>query len=281
MVARVVAWGRARQDVRAIVLFGSLAQPHARVDDLSDVDIEITFEAVTPELLTGSWWREFGTVWTAYSMDPLPMWALVYEGGLTVDLVVVDDSRMAEMTRRLSPNWELGYRVLLDRDGITRRLPAPGGQPLGRGRLTDTEFRRLVDGFWYDGLRVPKYIARGQLWMAKNRDWAAKAHLLRLLEWHSIVLGGFRVDGFGRGRHMPTWLAPELWEAVHGVFGRFDADDAWRALESSVELFWRVAGEVSAASGFSFPTEEDKHLREWMEHLLRRAAAVSAGAVDR
>lgn len=278
MVGRIVAWGEARADVRAVILTGSLAQPLVPVDDLSDVDIEITFAAVTPELLAGSWWRGFGEVWTAYSLDPLPVWSIVYAGGITVDLSVVDDSRIGSMVSGgLSPGWERGYRVLLDRDGVTRGLPVSSGQVLDRGPLTHAEFRKLVDGFWFDGLRVPKYLARGQLWTAKERDWRVKTHLLRLLEWHAILLGGFRVEGFGLGRDMPAWLAPDLQEAVHDVFGRFDADDARRAFANSIELLWRVAGEVAAVSGFDFPTKEDGQLRERMEQLLRRAPVPAAG----
>ena len=122
LIRRVVDWSRAREDVRTIVLFGSLAQPDARVDDMSDVDIELTFSVVTSELLAGTWWRDFGVVWVASLLDPLPVWSLVYEGGLTVDLSVVDPGRIAGMVSagKLSRVWERGYRVLLDRDGSTR-----------------------------------------------------------------------------------------------------------------------------------------------------------------
>ncbi|WP_232667650.1 aminoglycoside 6-adenylyltransferase [Pseudonocardia sp. TRM90224] len=276
MVERIVTWCSARADVRAVVLTGSLAQPAARVDDMSDVDIEITFADVTPELLGGTWWRDFGEVWTAYTLAPLPVWSVVYAGGTTVDMSVVDAGRIGDMVASgvLSPGWDCGYRVLLDRDGLTRGLPAPRGEWPDRGRLTAAEFRRLVDGFWFDGLRVPKYIARGQLWKAKSRDWVAKAHLLRMLEWHATIIGGHRVEDTGLGSDMPSWLAPELWVAVHDVFGRFDAADARRAFTSSLDLFWRVAGEVAAASGFEFPLPADRHLRERVEELLRRVTVV-------
>ncbi len=274
LIRRVVAWSEAREGVRAVVLFGSLAQTDGRPDDLSDVDIELTFSVVTPELLAGSWWRDFGEVWTAYSLDPLPVWSIVYEGGLTVDLSVVDPGRIGGMvaTGKLSRVWERGYRVLLDRDGLTRRLPAPTGTMPDPGRLTHDGFRKLVDGFWFDVLRVPKYIARGELWAVKSRDWAAKTHLLRMVEWHAIVVGGHRVDGHGLGRGMPTWLAPDLWQAVHGTFGRFDGVDALRAFERSVEVFDRAAGEVAAASGFGYPTDQDKLLRDHADRLIRRVA---------
>lgn len=272
LIRRIVAWSQARDAVRVVVLFGSLAQPDAHPDELSDVDIELTFSVVTPELLAGSWWRDFGVVWTAHSLDPLPVWSIIYEGGLTVDLSVVDPSRIAGMvsTGKLSRVWERGYRVLLDRDGSTRQLPAPSGAMPDPGQLTHDVFRKLVDGFWFDVLRVPKYIARGELWAVKSRDWAAKIHLLRMLEWHSSTLGGHRVDGHGLGRDMPSWLAADLWQAAHSAFGRFDAADALRAFESSVELFGRAAGEVAAALGFDYPTVQDKLLREHADRLIRK-----------
>jgi len=216
LIARIVDWSHARDDVRAVVLFGSRAQPDGRVDDMSDVDIELTFAVVTPELLAGSWWRDFGVVWTAFSHDPLPVWSLVYEGGLAVDLSIVDPDRIAGMVAagKLSRVWERGYRVLLDRDGSTRGLPAPSGTMPDPGPLSHDEFRRLVDGFWVEVLRVPKYVARGELWAAKSRDWSAKTRLLRMLEWHAVVLGGHRVDGHGLGRGLPGWLPPDLWHAV-------------------------------------------------------------------
>jgi aminoglycoside 6-adenylyltransferase len=275
LIRRIVGWSRARDDVRAVVLFGSLAQPGAPVDAMSDVDIELTFATVTPALLAGTWWRDFGEVWAAYPHDPLPVWSLVYAGGVAVDLSVVDPGRIAGMVAdgRLSRVWERGYRVLLDRDGATDRLPAPSGAMPAAGRLTAEEFRRLVDGFWVEALRVPKYVARGELWAAKSRDWMAKTPLLRMLEWHAVAVGGHRVDGHGLGRGMPGWLSAELWQAVHGAFGRFDAGDTLRALHGSVEVFTRAAGEVAAALGFAYPTEHDRRLHAHAGDLIRRVAA--------
>ncbi|WP_433088416.1 aminoglycoside 6-adenylyltransferase [Dactylosporangium sp. CA-052675] len=269
LIGRVLGWCRAREEVRAVVLFGSLAQPDARVDDQSDVDIELTFADVTPELLAGAWWRDFGEVWAAHPLDPLPVWSLVYAGGLAVDLSIVDPGRIGGMVAagRLSRVWERGYRVLLDRDGMTRGLPAPSGAMPEPGPLTHDEFRRLADGFWVEVLRVPKYVARGELWAVKSRDWRAKTWLLRLLEWHAITVGGHRVDGHGLGRGMPGWLPPQLWAAVHGVFGRFDGADALRAFRASVEVFDRAAGEVAAAAGFEYPTQRDRLLRAHAEGL--------------
>ena len=48
-------------------------------------------------------------------------------------------------------------------------------------RPAESEFRRVVEEFWLEAYHVAKYLARDELWLAKERDWATKRFLATMI----------------------------------------------------------------------------------------------------
>ncbi len=275
MLERIVDWARARPEVHALVLTGSKAQPGASIDSLSDIDIEVVVADVQEFMAGGQWWNELGEVWTTQVVPALaaaatqtyPMVGVIYAGATTVDFTVIDAQRLSDMAEggELDRVYAPGYRVLLDPDGLTDALPKPSGGGVEPAVLTPDGFRAVADAFWFEALRVPKYLIRGELWEAKSREWTMKQHLLVMVEWHAVVTAGYPFDGYHKGRHLSRWVDARTWQQAHEVFGRFEAADAWRALEASVRLFDRLACEAAREWGLQYPTAADEaiaaHLR--------------------
>lgn len=276
MLERIAGWARAKPEVRALVLTGSKAQPDANIDPLSDIDIEVVVADVAAFMASGQWWSELGEVWTTQVIPALaaaatqtyPMVGVIYAGATTVDFTVIDAQRLSDLTAagELDRVYAPGYRVLLDPDGLTDGLPKPSGGRDEPAVLTAAELRAVADAFWFEALRVPKYLIRGELWEAKSREWTMKQHLLVMVEWHAVATSGYPFDGYHKGRHLSRWVDARTWQQAHEVFGRFEAVDAWRALDASVRLFDRLASEAARERGLPYPTPADEaiaaHLRK-------------------
>ncbi|RBO82942.1 aminoglycoside 6-adenylyltransferase [Nocardia puris] len=281
LLTAIVSWARGDDRITALIQTGSRARGE-RVDEYSDLDLEI----ITPHWRdlhdTPDWIGEFGSVLLRVMFeedDPWPAPLLVvYAGGRKVDFTIAGEERLADMARDgLDDLYKRGYLVHLDRTGIAARLPAPRDARPVPDPPSAAEFREVTDEFWFEATQVPIYLNRGELWVAKFRDNTMKECLLRMLEWYAVTDPAEPRDPWYLGHHMPEWLPAGLIHRLHDVFGRFDAHDSWRALDATVALFADVSAEVAARQGFSGRSETVAGVRGILDaHRARWVALDSA-----
>ena len=58
------------------------------------------------------------------------------------------------------------------------------------------------------------------------------------------------------------WAEPPHWQALHQVFGHFDAADAERAFHATLRLYSQVAREVAARASFDYPAAVEAGIRD-------------------
>ena len=126
--ASILRWAGAREDVAAVIQTGSLARSDGSADPIIVLHLE--------------------------QDDGWPTRLAIYDDGIDgsvkVDFTLAAPRRLRKMisSRTLSALYARGYRVLLDKDGVTKDLPPPSGDvprrslpaveafrlyPLGRG----------------------------------------------------------------------------------------------------------------------------------------------------
>ncbi|MEV0034013.1 aminoglycoside 6-adenylyltransferase [Nocardia sp. NPDC050793] len=151
------------------------------------------------------------------------------------------------------------------------RNSSPPSSP-GHGRTTGSWHScrpdRAAAGIPFRGHPGVDHLNRGELWVAKFRDNPMKECLLQVLEWYGANDQDHPRYTWYIGNHMDEWLPPDRRRRrVHETFGRFDADDARRALDASVDLF----AEVAARLGFRWRGElVDGVRRVLAEYRMRR-----------
>jgi aminoglycoside 6-adenylyltransferase len=275
VVARLVGWGENHPSIRALVLTSSRARADESVDALSDYDVIVAVDD-TAAFSTDDAWV------SAYSR-PLARWGdqdevhglstyfrgVVYADGVKIDYTVWPDAlleRVAE-AEALPEALDVGYRVLLDKDGRTSDWAAPTYRAHIPAKPTEAEYRALVEEFWWDTTYVAKALWRGEVVFAKFvLDYDAKlVALRRFLEWR-VELDhdwSWRPGAYGRGleRHLPANLAAELSRTYVGT----DVEDNWNALFRTTALFRRVATEVGDALGYAYPLEVDEGVGAHLE----------------
>jgi aminoglycoside 6-adenylyltransferase len=279
VVARLVAWGEAHPAIRALVLTSSRARADESVDVLSDYDLIVAVDDAASFAADDTWV-------SAYA-QPLARWGdhdevygmttyfrgVVYASGVKVDYTVWPDAlleRVAE-ANALPEALDVGYRVLLDKDGRTSDWPAATYRAHIPPKPTEAEYRALVEEFWWDTTYVAKALWRGEVVFAKFvLDYNAKlVALRRFLEWR-VELDhdwSWRPGAYGRGleRHLPADLAAELSQTFVGT----DIEDNWNALFRTTALFRRVATEVGDALGHAYPLEVDEAVTAHVDAVRR------------
>ncbi|WP_280269152.1 aminoglycoside 6-adenylyltransferase [Nocardia wallacei] len=258
LLGAVVDWARADERVEVVVQTGSRARGN-RVDEYSDLDIELLGPGWRDLAADTSWSEAFGPVLVSVSStsedegDDEGEWAgrlVVYRHGRKIDFSLAGTDRLARLETGLDDLYQRGYVVHLDKVGAAARLPAPTGAAPVPPRPTREEFDHALDEFWFEATQVPVYLARGELWVVKFRDNTMKEFLLEMLEWYAATDPAGPPDTWHIGHHMDEWLPERIWKAVGETFGRFDADDSWRALYATTALFREVSETVAQRCGF-------------------------------
>jgi len=293
ILSRMVAWGAARDDLRAIAVVGSRARSDHPADPWSDLDVIVMARRPKRYFRGSDWIAEIETPWLAIREPTVvggqQIFHITFEGGTKVDLVVVSSvsfslaARVLEALGRhpfllkilpksaidplttLSDLLSRGFRFVLDPDRIADRLEAgvlavpPPAPP------SEEEFIDLVKRFLNEQVSFALKIRRGELFVAKTSGESRLMDLLlEMIEWHTRATSDRWSPLFERGRFLEEWAAPLVLERLPQIFPRYDAGQIWEARLEALELFRCLAEETGASLGYAYPRQLEKTLTGWL-----------------
>jgi aminoglycoside 6-adenylyltransferase len=258
-----------------MVLTSSRARADETVDELSDYDL-IVAVANADSFVRDEPWLE------AYPR-PLARWGdehevlglrtnfrgVVYEDGTKIDFTIWPDELLRRVAEEdpLPEDLDVGYRVLLDKDGRTAEWkPATYRAHIPRVPTAE-EYRALVEEFWWNSTYVAKALRRGEIVFAKLLlDYYMKVDVLwRFLEWKVEIARDWNVRPGVLGRGLEWLLPSDVVDALHATYVGTEVKENWDALFRTARLFRRIATEVGAALGYEYPEDVDSgvtaHLR--------------------
>jgi aminoglycoside 6-adenylyltransferase len=266
VLARILTWADREDGVRVVVVTSTRARAEGPPDELSDYDVIVALEDVnrfddaaaygTPAARWGDEHDVHGT--TSFFRG------VVYDDGVKVDWTLWP-AHVPELVaqRGLTDDLDVGYRVLLDKDGATTRWSQPTYRAHIPHRPTEAEYVALVEEFWWSATYVAKARAREEQFFLRYVLDVDLTHgvLRRMLEW--LIESGrgwkWRPGAYGRGieRELRPDFADEL-AATHGSF------------ERTVALFRRAAREVGESLGYAYPQYADDVVSAYIDRLPRR-----------
>jgi aminoglycoside 6-adenylyltransferase len=277
VLARLAAWAEREDAVRTLVLTSSRARADETVDALSDYDVVVGVRDPEDFLADESWVRGYG--------EPLARWgdrdevlglATTFCGVVYADRIKIDYSvwpqalveRAAEAAR-LPDDFDVGYRVLVDKDGATSGWPAATYRAHVPERPARAEYEALVEEFWWDTTYVAKGLWRGELFFAKwVLDCSAKSGALRrMLEWRIELDHGWALRPGSYGRGLERLLPADAWAELTATYGGVGPEECWDALFRTAALFRRVATEVGDALGHPYPVHVDAGITAYLEEV--------------
>jgi aminoglycoside 6-adenylyltransferase len=123
--AKIIAWARAQEAVRAAIVIGSYARLDHPADEWSDLDLILFIDNPSPYVSNPTWLEAFGEIWLAVCERTGrgdPEWDVVYAGGDKLDWVLVDvaGSSATDLHGWLETSpyrfvLERGVRILVDK----------------------------------------------------------------------------------------------------------------------------------------------------------------------
>ena len=289
MLNRLVQWGESRADVRGIILTSTMAIPNAPLDALSDYDPIVLVTDIHPYFEDRTWLGDFGPVLVVYR-DPIHLYfdcenfgyVTQYEDGLKIDFTMwpVELMRRIVAEPQLPDEFDAGYLILLDKDGVTQGLKSPTYQAFIPNPPTEAEYLERVELLFHNATYVAKYLWRDDLVAAKYvlETGVRQEDLLPMLEWRSEIDHGWTVKPGNYGRRLKRWLRPDLWTQLERTYVGPGLEENWKALYTTIDLFRQVAIEVGDLLGFAYPHELDRRAMAYLrkvEHLDPQAETFS------
>ena len=270
MIERLSGWGEGQPLVRAMLLTSSRAIPGAPVDVFSDYDVILVLLDILPYHEDRTWLEAFGRVLALYR-DPIESYlgfpkstnVTQYEDGLKIDFTLwpVEILRKIVATSELPDELDAGYRILLDKDGLTVGLEPPTYRAYIPHKPSESEYQAAVEQFFLEAVYVAKFLRRDDLIAAKHvlDHYMKQESLLRMLEWRVEIDHAWALRPGLYGQRLKKWLRHDLWVAFEKTYTGAGLEANWRALFRSTTLFRKVASEVGEQLGYAYPGELDRH----------------------
>jgi len=263
VLARILVWAEAEPTVRAVVVTSTRAQADGPPDELSDYDVILALEDIDSfdaVAAYGSPAARWGDGHDVYGTETRFL-GVVYDDGVKIDWTLWPAKVAALVAERgLNDALDVGYRVLLDKDGATARWAQPTYRAHIPRRPTVAEYVALVEEFWWSATYVAKARARDEQFFVRFVLDVDMTHgpLRRMLEW-LIETGrdwNWKPGAYGRG--IERELSPGVAQNLAAAYGSF---------EQTVELFRGVAREVGDALGYEYPQYADDTVSTYIDRL--------------
>ena len=167
---------------------------------------------------------------------------------------------------------DYGYRVLLDRDGLTASLPAPTFTAYQLTPPDERAFHALIGEFFNDALYVAKSLRRGDLMPAKlSLDHVMKYECLRqMLDWRFGIETNWTQPSRACGKGLRQRVDPTLYAALEKTYVGAGTEENWEALFSTIDLFRRVAQEVAEGLRFAYPHDQERRVLIYLNTVRYR-----------
>jgi aminoglycoside 6-adenylyltransferase len=277
VLGKLINWAESKPDIRAVILTSSRTKPNAKLDEFSDYDVIFVAEDIKPYREDESWLEEYGKILVVYR-DPVEMRfgferfinVTQYESGLKIDFTLwpVELLKHVVTMEKLPDYIDDGYKVLLDKEGLTRGMKAPSYKAFVPKKPTEEEYQAFVEEFFYDIPYAAKQIHRGDIFALKLTVYYMRdVKLCRLLEWKVEIEHKWSLKSGVSGKGLQKYLKPSLlkeWDTIH--FGAITKNN-WESLFKIIRLFGEVAREVGKELGYSYPEDWDKRMMDYVKKM--------------
>lgn len=276
----IIQWAAARDTIRAALITSTRAIPGAPVDALSDYDVILIVQDLQPYVADRAWLQDFGDVLVVY-WDPVrsdPFFGIdhtanvtQYAGGLKIDFNLWPVALFQRIVAApaLPAELDAGYRVLLDKDGLTDAMRPPTGMAYVPARPTPEIYQTQINDFLSDAPYVAKCLWRDELLPAKwCLDYDMKhVYLRQMLEWRVEIDHDWSIPVGSLGKGLKKHLPPDLWAEVEQAYAGPRIVDNWEALDRTLAVFRRVAVEVGDHLGYAYPHDLHQRVSAYVEQI--------------
>lgn len=210
LIDRTLSFALLDPRIEAVILTRSLGR-NKKIDSYSDIDIELIGYGATELAKNQHWLSQFGNSLVSLQLDCedpkgqfWPIYLHVLAQGRKMDIMMAEPERIFNMkTEGLSPVYQRGYQILLDKTGLCDGLPEIS--TITPPTLTKEQAYNNAQEFWFEASQVAIAILRHEFWFANYRMNDMREWLIALLEQVALHTAPTQ-DVWYQGKNLKEWL---------------------------------------------------------------------------
>ncbi len=273
MFGQLLDWAKNNEEIRTIILTSSRANSNAIKDMFTDYDFELFVKDLRPFLNSDKWLEKFGTIIKRVPLKAVENenWItrlVLYEDGTKIDFQISTNESVNKLANetQLPPEYDNGYKVLLDKDNLTKDIKPPSYTAFITKKPTEEEYSEIMNSFWGDTAYVANSLWRDELYFVKFMldNIIRFNYLQKVIEWYLGVKYDWKINPNKCGRWFKRYLDKPTWEELEKTFVGANIEDNWNALYKTADLFSRLSKEVGENLGYTYPLEYENKIREYL-----------------
>lgn len=280
MMNLIISKARHDERIRAVVLEGSRANPHALVDQYSDFDVVYIVTDIHEFIGNEEWLAEFGEVlirqcpmdWYNQPYDYNSYADFTYliqcKDGNRIDLRLVDLKNLAKEKDQLEPR-----KVLINKDGFSELFTITDESVFYPDPPTTKAFYDITNEFYWLSIYVAKGLCRKQIFYAKHiYDAILMDMLIKVLTWKLMIAYG---NGINLGlyyKYLPRYLNDSEIEILQNLYPNGHYEDMWQKLLDAFDYFTELVKEVASYYQFTVNEQEIQCVRQ---DLIERSMSIN------
>jgi aminoglycoside 6-adenylyltransferase len=277
VLEKIVKWAESKPDIWAVLLTSSRTKPDAELDEFSDYDVIFVADDIKPYRENESWLEEYGKVLVVYR-DPIEIRfghkrfinVTQYENGLKIDFTLWPMELLKTVVKmeQLPDYIDDGYKVLLDKDGLTRGMKAPSCRAYIPKPPTEKEYQTFIENFFHEVTYAAKHIRRHDLFpLMSTLDDMRYTKLCRLLEWKVEIEHNWSLKSGVYGKGLYKYLNQEMLDELESTHVYEGSDIDWKSLYRIILMFSKVAKDVGKRLGFTYPIDLEKRMMVYLQRV--------------
>jgi aminoglycoside 6-adenylyltransferase len=280
VIKKITEWAESKPDIRAVLLTSSRANPNEKLDEFSDYDVIFVAEDIKPYIEDESWLEEYGKVLVIYR-DPIEVIfgfekftrVTQYESGLKIDFTLWPVGLLKHIARieKLPDYIDDGYKVLLDKDGLTRGMKASSFRAFVPKPPTREQYSQFVEEFFSNAPYVAKHIRRDDFFPLKSMlDFMRYEKLGKMLEWKVEIEHEWSLKSGNYGKGLQKYLNPVIFNEIENTYAGNGPDADWESLFRIIRLFRKIAREFGEKLGYAYPEDLDSRVMEYLQKVKEK-----------
>lgn len=271
MLALILNIAKEDDNIRAVLLSGSRANPDCPKDAYQDFDIVYFVKDVAPYWDNMAWIEEkFGKPALVQRPESMQLIAPDNDGNY-VYLMVFPDGNRIDLTITASVYEDDGEPaiLLLDKDGTFPEIKVK--PDFWYVKMPNQKcFSDCCNEFHWCLNNVAKGIARDELSYVMEMNHIVRDMLILMLEWYVGTQYNFAVSVGKSGKYFKKYLPTELYERFAKTYSDADYEHIWAAAFEMLYLFGVVAREVAEKLGFVYDEAQEQGIERYMKQVRSR-----------
>lgn len=278
----ITNWAQNNPAIRVVLLTSS--RVNGANDLLSDYDVELVISDLPQFLKEDTWLNTFGNIITVIVENEEAfdgenaMRMVLYEDYTKIDFKLYAIDKFNEQVSKpgLQEDWNVGYKVLLDKDGLTKEMkPAKG---ITIEKPTEEEFQFFINDIWFCMPYVAKCLWRNELFYAKHvADKIMRFEdLQKIVEWYIGMQHNWQININKYGRKFKEHVTPDLWKRIEATFAGADIEENWKALFAYGDLTRELGTAIADKLNYTYPHTLDEKITAY----LRKIKQLGKNATD-